>query len=75
MDKYYKIKVNMGNGVVKWVGSGHGMLYPTAEKFSLFFTDSTIQSLEVREFINTHDCEIITTNDFPKRDWFVYEPE
>lgn len=74
MNKYYKIRVNVGNGKYKWIGSGHGLLYPTAEKFALFFTEETLQEHEVELVMGKHDCKIIETYDIPSREWLIYTP-
>ena len=74
MSKYFKIKVNVGDGRTKWVASGHGDLYPAAEKLAMYFTEKTIRSGEVQQFMNDHNCEIVLATDLPRREWFIYEP-
>lgn len=74
MNKYYKIKIDFGNGKYKWIGSGHGMLYPTAEKFALYFTSETLQSSEVQFILRDYKYELVEVNENPHKEWLIYTP-
>ena len=71
---YFKIRVERGDGQYKWLGDGHGLVYPTNEKFALYFTDESVKSPEIQDLLRKENYEFIPADDIPRFEWLIYDP-
>ena len=72
--EYFKVKIDCGNNKYKWLGDGHGLLYPTVGKFALYFTKESITAPEVQRILRKGKYQLVRTTDRPNFDWQIYAP-